>query len=108
MPGVTVVLAGTPQGVSTGTNGEFELVLTGQEAADTLLVSFVGYTSQPVAVASASAATPLAIRLAADVMGLSEVIMVGGYGTTTRRPWPWHPRRLYYWSKARLRQALGK
>jgi hypothetical protein len=106
LPGVTVILKGTPQGVSTDANGEFELVLTGQAAADTLLVSFVGYTSQPVAVASASAATPLAIQLTADVMGLSEVILVGGYAT--RKPWPWHPRRLYHWSKARLRQALGK
>jgi hypothetical protein len=97
LPGVTVLLQGTARGVSTDANGAFELPLIEQDAQGTLLISFVGYTNQPIAVASTTAAIPLAISLKADVMGMGEVIMVGGYNA--RRPYPWHPRALYQWSK---------
>jgi hypothetical protein len=97
LPGVTVLLQGTTRGVSTDADGVFELPFTEQDAQGTLLISFVGYTNQPIAVASATAAIPLAISLKADVMGMGEVIVVGGYNA--RRPYPWHPRALYQWSK---------
>jgi len=44
LPGANVTIVGKPgSGTSTGISGQFELTLTGP---DTLLVSFVGYTSQ--------------------------------------------------------------
>ncbi len=97
LPGVTVVVQGTSRGVSTGANGEFELTLTEHDASGMLVVSFVGYTNQPVAIASFSTTAPLPIKLTAAVMGLGEMIVVGGYNA--RKPYPWHPRAFVSWSK---------
>ena len=97
LPGVTVVVQGTSQGVSTGANGEFELTLTEHDASGMLVVSFVGYTNQPVAIASFGTTAPLPIKLTAAVMGLGEMIVVGGYNA--RKPYPWHPRAFVSWGK---------
>ncbi|RZK59837.1 MAG: hypothetical protein EOO59_07385 [Hymenobacter sp.] len=102
LPGVTVLIKGTTQGISTDMAGAFELpVAVGAEPVQ-LRFSFIGYTSVEQTVA-ASTGAPLAVVLQEDVAGLLGIVVVGG---APRKPWPWHPRRLYHWSKARLAQAF--
>ena len=100
LPGVTVLLQGTDTGVSTSLDGTFELTLPASAAGCTLQVSSVGYSTQRLPLAASSPA-PLLIKLQEDVQGLmSGVVVVGAYGL--RKPWPWHPRRLYQWGKYQL------
>ena len=89
LPGVTVLLKGTTQGVSTDTAGAFVLPLPAEAQTVQLVFSFVGYAHQEQIVAAHGSA-PLAVALAADTRLMGEVIIVGGY--QTGRPWPWHPR----------------
>ncbi|MGI4864091.1 MAG: carboxypeptidase-like regulatory domain-containing protein [Janthinobacterium lividum] len=100
MPGVTIALQGTTLVTSSDASGQFSLTVlpeAWQKSQQVLVLSSVGYRRQAIPVASASPA-PLEVLLAADNQALGETIVVGGY-TTTRKPWPWHPRRLYYWGK---------
>lgn len=77
LPGVSVILKGTDQGVSTGQDGNFSLV-SGEEGI--LVVSFLGYTSREM---PARPGEPLTIRLQTDQQALDEVIVIG-YGTQKR------------------------
>ncbi|MGI4870000.1 MAG: carboxypeptidase-like regulatory domain-containing protein [Janthinobacterium lividum] len=98
MPGTTVMLKGTSLGTSTDVNGHFTLDLpAGQEYAHqgTLLVSMVGYIKQEIPVSLDNpVAAPLEVVLAPDHTALGETVIIGGY--VSRKPWPWHPRTLYY------------
>ncbi|OGX90552.1 SusC/RagA family TonB-linked outer membrane protein [Hymenobacter coccineus] len=78
LPGVTVLVKGTAQGVSTNANGEFTL---DAPEGGTLVFSYVGFVRQEVAVSSAR--NPLNVTLVADVAALNEVVVVG-YGTQER------------------------
>jgi TonB-linked SusC/RagA family outer membrane protein len=74
-PGVTVLLKGTTNGTTTDANGNFSLeVPTG---TGTLVVSFMGYKTQEVALNNR---TSVNISLAPDTKALEEVVVVG-YGT---------------------------
>jgi len=75
LPGVSIVIKGTQNGVITDGNGSFSIV----SAADNpvLTFSFVGYLSQDIAVGNESI---LNIRLQSDEKALDEVVVVG-YGT---------------------------
>lgn len=75
LPGVTVLLKGTNAGTTTDFNGSFALSVPA--GAGTLVVSFVGYNTQEVALNNR---TVVNIRLQPDVKALSEVVVVG-YGT---------------------------
>ena len=78
LPGVNVIEKGTNNGTATDANGNFSINV-GDNA--TLVFSFVGYTSQEVAVGTQTA---ININLASDVTSLSEVVVVG-YGTQEKK-----------------------
>lgn len=75
LPGVTVVLKGTTTGTSTDVNGNFSLTVP--QAGGTLVLSFIGYTTQEVAIGNR---TTINVTLSPDTKTLQEVVVVG-YGT---------------------------
>jgi TonB-dependent SusC/RagA subfamily outer membrane receptor len=78
LPGVNVILKGTSQGTTTDEQGRFRLKVP--EQGSVLVFSFVGFTSQEVAVAGTTA---LNVKLEAQDKSLEEVVVVG-YGTQSR------------------------
>ncbi|HZY77976.1 MAG TPA: TonB-dependent receptor [Cyclobacteriaceae bacterium] len=79
MPGVNVLVKGTSTGTATDANGQFRVSVSSDQAV--LVVSFIGYMTQEVAVGSQST---INISLAQDVQTLTEVV-VTGYGVDKRR-----------------------
>jgi len=79
LPGVNVLLKGTTIGTTTDSNGEYKLTLA--DANGTLTFSFIGYTTQEVAIDNRS---KIDISLNPDVVALTEVV-VTGYGTQSKR-----------------------
>ncbi|MEJ1239211.1 TonB-dependent receptor [Chryseolinea sp. T2] len=75
LPGVNVLIKGSSRGTATDANGGF--VLSDVKPEDVLVFSFIGYTTQEVAVGTT---TNFSIVLASDVETLNEVVVVG-YGT---------------------------
>lgn len=71
MPGVTVLEKGTSNGITTSADGNYSLTV-GDNA--TLTFSFVGYSSQEVAVGGRS---EINVSLALDSKQLSDVVVVG-------------------------------
>ena len=78
LPGVNVILKGTSKGATTDAQGQFRLKVPDQGAV--LVFSFVGFTSQEVAVMGTAA---LNIKLVAEDKSLDDVVVVG-YGTQSR------------------------
>lgn len=76
--GATIVIKGTTTGVLTSDDGTFTINIPNDSA--TLLFSFIGYTSQSVAV---SGKTVIDIAMVSEVSSLDEVVVVG-YGTTKK------------------------
>ncbi|WBA40911.1 SusC/RagA family TonB-linked outer membrane protein [Hymenobacter canadensis] len=74
LPGVNVVVKGTSNGTQTDPDGRY--TITAPDTG-TLVFSFIGYTSQEVAVGGR---TTVDVNLAPDATALSEVVVVG-YGT---------------------------
>ncbi len=72
--GVSVIAKGTQLGTQTDVNGAFTLQAP---SGSTLVVSYVGYTSQEVV---ANAGTTISVKLVQAANGLNEVVVVG-YGT---------------------------
>ncbi|RAK01929.1 TonB-linked SusC/RagA family outer membrane protein [Larkinella arboricola] len=78
LPGVSVVVKGTSRGTTTDGNGQYRMTLQTGDAV--LVFSFVGYTSQEIAVDNRS---EINVSLVTDTKNLSEVVVVG-YGTQKR------------------------
>ena len=78
LPGVNVLEKGTTNGTTTDAAGKFAFNVRSE--ASILVFSFIGYTSQEVAVGTQ---TQFSISLVQDVTALSEVVVVG-YGTQER------------------------
>jgi hypothetical protein len=95
IPGVTVLLKGTKTGISTDASGAFSLSVAAEAAPVHLVFSSIGYISEERAVMPGQ---PISVALAADTHMLGEmgVVIAGGI---SQRPWPWHPRRFFNWSK---------
>jgi TonB-linked SusC/RagA family outer membrane protein len=74
MPGVNVIKKGTATGTTTDADGSYSIEATSD---DVLVFSFIGYASQEIRVGTQ---TTIAVKLTEDVVGLSEVVVVG-YGT---------------------------
>jgi iron complex outermembrane receptor protein len=74
MPGVSVLIKGTTSGTSTDLDGNYRLNLP--QGATTLVISFVGYRTKEVDVATS---TTIDVQLELDVEQLEEVVVVG-YG----------------------------
>lgn len=79
IPGVTVLVKGTTNGVTTTSNGSYTLNNVSQGA--TLIVSSVGYETQEIVVGSQN---QIDVSLADDVTELGEVV-VTGYGSTLKK-----------------------
>lgn len=71
VPGVNVVVKGTTIGTVTDVSGSYSLTLPSPNA--TLVFSFIGYSSQEIAVTKPD----INVRLQADVAQLSEVVVTG-------------------------------
>lgn len=78
LPGVSVLVKGTTAGTTTNADGTFALSVPDQNS--TLIFSFIGFSTQEVAV---NGRASLAIRLVADAKALDEVVVVG-YGTVRK------------------------
>lgn len=77
IPGASIVVKGTTTGVISDIDGNYELTA---DPAATLVVSFVGYSTQEIPVDGRNI---INVSLSAEAIGLEEVIVVA-YGTTTR------------------------
>lgn len=80
LPGATVLVKGTSNGVSTNADGRFSLLLPAGSGQVTLEISSVGYLRQEV---KARAGQPVQVALSADNKALSEVVVIG-YGVAGR------------------------
>jgi TonB-linked SusC/RagA family outer membrane protein len=76
--GVSVKVKNGRQAVSSGTDGKFSIEV---QANATLVVSFVGFTTQEVQVNNSST---IRVTLLEEARNLSDVVVIG-YGTTTKR-----------------------
>ncbi len=79
VPGASVVVKGTTQGVITDLDGSYSINVPSD--ASTLVFSFVGYLSKEMPIGSSSI---INVILDVDVKTLNEVVVVG-YGTQERR-----------------------
>ena len=75
LPGVSVVVKGSPKGTTTDASGRYQLTIP-EGAGTTLVFSFVGYVSQEQVVRNRST---IDVQLAPDTKSLNEVVVVG-YG----------------------------
>ncbi|MBD0825464.1 SusC/RagA family TonB-linked outer membrane protein [Aestuariibaculum marinum] len=78
LPGASVVEKGTTNGVQTNFDGEFSLNLKGDDAI--LVVTFLGYETQEIAVGNQ---TVIDVLLKESVSSLDEVVIVG-FGSTKK------------------------
>lgn len=81
LPGVTVVLKGTSIGVSTNTDGAYQLTIPDGQENGTLVFSYIGYKNQEVPIGNK---TVIDVSLSTDAEALEEVVVVG-YGTMQKR-----------------------
>ncbi len=79
LPGVSVMVKGTTNGVSTNANGVFTLKINSADA--TLIFSSLGYTTQEVAI---GARTNVNVQLTENNKALNEVVVLG-YGTSSKK-----------------------
>jgi TonB-dependent starch-binding outer membrane protein SusC len=80
LPTVTVLEKGTQNGVVTDFDGKFTLKVN-DKAATTLVLTFIGFTTQEVAIGAQSV---VSITLEEDAKTLGEVVVVG-YGTQKKK-----------------------
>ena len=79
--GVSVLVKGTTNGAVTDINGNFKLSVSSPTA--TLVVTYIGYNKLEV---SATAGTPVTIKLDAASTSLNEVVVVSvGYGSQNKK-----------------------
>ncbi|MFN4146290.1 MAG: SusC/RagA family TonB-linked outer membrane protein [Runella sp.] len=75
LPGVNVLVKGSNQGTTTDNTGRYTLKIPNSNA--TIVVSFIGYLKQEIAVGGRST---IDVKLEVDTKALEEVVVVG-YGT---------------------------
>ncbi|WP_299700846.1 TonB family protein [uncultured Pontibacter sp.] len=77
LPGVSVVVKGTTQGVATDKQGNFVLTLPNEKA--TLVFRFIGYQTRETGVYAGT--DPITMDLALDTKSLSEVVVTRQYSS---------------------------
>jgi|GEM_PF-160521 len=86
LPGVSISIKGTSAGTATDVQGHFQLRFPQDAEQATLVIYYLGYKRQELVLQKAAAATPLNISLAADRLGLDEVVVTGqGLDISKRR-----------------------
>ncbi len=83
LPGVTILLKGTQNGVPTEANGDYRITVPGPDAV--LLFRFLGYVTQEVVVGDRSI---INVPLAPDVANLGEVVVTGVAAATPAKKLP--------------------
>jgi len=78
MPGVTVSVKGTSEGVVSDVDGSYTIAAPGKNS--TLVFSFLGYATKEVAVGSQ---TTINVKLMEDIQQMDEVVVIG-YGAVKR------------------------
>jgi TonB-dependent starch-binding outer membrane protein SusC len=78
LPGVSIAIKGTTKGTITDSEGKYSINVANDA---TLLLSFIGYKTQEIAVGNRSS---ISISMEPDVAALEEVV-VTGYGSENRR-----------------------
>ena len=102
LPGATVMLKNTQIGVSTDEHGAFVLVVPSEyvtAGTAEIQVHYIGYLSQDHQVPVEQNVPACRFFLQADVKGMLAGELVVAGGIHFHRPWPWHPRNFYNWSK---------
>ncbi|MBC9795213.1 SusC/RagA family TonB-linked outer membrane protein [Sinomicrobium weinanense] len=79
LPGATIMEKGTSNGTTTDFDGNFSLTVSDEDAI--LLISYIGYITQEVAVKSQK---QIEVTLEEDAQKLDEVVVVG-YGTQKKK-----------------------
>lgn len=79
LPGVSVLVKGSKNGILTNENGQFQLTVN---ASDVLVVSYIGYTNQEITVNSSQRSYNISLNEA--LSDLDEVV-VTGYSSQRRR-----------------------
>lgn len=82
LPGVSVSVAGTTQGISTDGNGNYSLSLS--SGSYRIQFSFVGFETQTRQVTIGNNDVTLNIALQEDVQSLADVVVIGSRSTTVR------------------------
>jgi TonB-linked SusC/RagA family outer membrane protein len=78
LPGVSIVVKGTSNGVNSDLNGNYTITVADPNA--TLVFSFIGYKQEEVVLVGKAIVN---VQLSLDVTALSEVVVIG-YGTQKR------------------------
>ncbi|MBK6962455.1 MAG: TonB-dependent receptor [Bacteroidales bacterium] len=79
IPGVTIVESGTQNGTTTDIDGKYSLTVSKPDA--TIVVSFIGYTTQKILVNKQAA---INLVLVPEATNLSELVVIG-YGTQKKK-----------------------
>lgn len=79
IPGATVMIKGSTRGEATDLDGKFSLDL--QPGDQTLVISFIGYTSQEVEIGNQ---TEITVNLEEDIRSLEEAVVIG-YGSQDKK-----------------------
>ncbi|SOE20091.1 TonB-linked outer membrane protein, SusC/RagA family [Spirosomataceae bacterium TFI 002] len=79
LPGVTIVVKGTTIGTTTDMEGLFSLQVPSKD--QTLVVSYIGYTTQELAIGNK---TNFNISMSVDAANLDEIVVIG-YGTVKKK-----------------------
>ncbi|MFA6946576.1 MAG: carboxypeptidase-like regulatory domain-containing protein, partial [Pedobacter sp.] len=79
LPGVSVKVKGTNVGTSTGGDGRFSVRVP--QGSTTLVLTYIGYASQEATISSGGT---INVQLVTDAKQLSEVIVTGVAGATTK------------------------
>lgn len=102
IPGVNVVRKGTTQGTVTNGDGQFEMVIDHPKAVETLVTSFIGFTTIEHEIVVDSNLKEIKISLRYDA-ALNEVSVVAGGimlgGAVARR---WYSPRSLWWKMKNL------
>ena len=79
LPGVSVKVKGTNVGTSTGGDGKFSVRVP--QGSTTLVLTYIGYSTQEASIGSSGVVN---VQLSTDAKQLSEVIVTGVAGATTK------------------------
>jgi len=92
LPGVNVIRKGTMQGTITDADGKFKFEISHPKQTETLVFSFIGMTTLELEVPIQSTTKDIVALMKYDVVGLSELVVVGGVVSVRR----FSPRNLWW------------
>jgi hypothetical protein len=105
IPGVNVIRKGTTQGTVTDGDGKFEMVIHNPKSIETLVTSFIGFTTIEHEVVADSVLKEIKIIMYYDTVALNEAVIAGGItlGGVVASRW-YSPRSLWWRVKSIFRR----